>query len=284
MKQFLFILFIGMDTTILANDSIRIEHLKKDVLEMTSRINALQKEYGLLYNEMQVHYKRQDSLNMEIFEQSNILQDSIRLTDTTMREELKVFQNAIIQDKAEITKNIRLNAFGVIAAMITLLFVQGVIFFLLLKRIKTKTNSSICEIQKYQSIHIQMDYKLIGLIEKQIASFSTTTSTDHSLALKIADEVTIMETTLSRIDTSIKGYKHLSIGIQHIKDNFKASGYEIVDMLGKPYNAGMKVVANFVVDEKLNPGQQIITGIIKPQINYNGQMIQAAHITVSQNI
>jgi hypothetical protein len=55
-------------------------------------------------------------------------------------------------------------------------------------------------------------------------------------------------------------------------------------MLGKPYNDGMKVTASFVEDENLEPGKQIITGIIKPQINYNGTMIQAAQITVSQNI
>ena len=63
-----------------------------------------------------------------------------------------------------------------------------------------------------------------------------------------------------------------------------AQGYEIVDMLGKPYNEGMKAIANFVLDESLEEGQQIITGIAKPQINYKGVMIQAAQITVSQNI
>lgn len=89
---------------------------------------------------------------------------------------------------------------------------------------------------------------------------------------------------LSRMDASVKGYKQLTKAVQRIKDNFNANGYEIVDMLGKPYNAGMKVVANFVADEKISIGSQIITGIIKPQINYNGQMIQAAQITVSQNI
>ena len=55
-------------------------------------------------------------------------------------------------------------------------------------------------------------------------------------------------------------------------------------MLGKAYNDGMKVTANFIEDENLKPGQQIITGIVKPQINFNGVMIQAAQITVSQNI
>lgn len=55
-------------------------------------------------------------------------------------------------------------------------------------------------------------------------------------------------------------------------------------MLGKPYNEGMRVVANFIPDDTLEEGKQIITGITKPQVNYNGKMIQSAEITVSQNI
>ena len=55
-------------------------------------------------------------------------------------------------------------------------------------------------------------------------------------------------------------------------------------MLNKPYVERMKVVANMVTDDSLPEGSQIITGIIKPQILYNGTMIQSAEITVSQNI
>ena len=100
---------------------------------------------------------------------------------------------------------------------------------------------------------------------------------------KVADEIVRIETNLSRMDSSVKGYKQLSASVRRIKDNFLANGYEMVDMLGKPYSEGMKVLANFVPDESLKEGEQIITGIIKPQINYNGVMIQAAQITVSQN-
>ena len=46
----------------------------------------------------------------------------------------------------------------------------------------------------------------------------------------------------------------------------------------------MKVVANFVSDDTLGEGEQKISGIIKPQINYKGKMIQSAQITVSQNL
>ena len=69
-----------------------------------------------------------------------------------------------------------------------------------------------------------------------------------------------------------------------MKDNLLANGYELVDMLGKDYHDGMRVIANFVEDENLPAGKQVITSIIKPQINFNGKMIQSAQIVVSQNI
>ncbi len=107
---------------------------------------------------------------------------------------------------------------------------------------------------------------------------------DHSLVLKVADEIIRIEINLAKMDPAVKGYKQLSKAVERIRTNFAANGYEIVDMLGQPYHEGMKVVANFVTDESLAEGAQIITGITKPQINYNGVMIQSAQITVSQNI
>lgn len=107
---------------------------------------------------------------------------------------------------------------------------------------------------------------------------------DHSLIKTLADRITFMEMTLYKMDPKVKGFKQLSKSIIQMKDNLLANGYELVEMLGKPYNDGMKVIANFIEDEEMEAGKQIITGIIKPQINYNGKMIQAAQITVSQNI
>ena len=107
---------------------------------------------------------------------------------------------------------------------------------------------------------------------------------DHSLVLKVADELIRIEANLSKMDSSVKGFKQIAKAVERIRTNFLANGYEIVDMLGRPYNEGMKVVANFVSDETLAEGEQKITGIIKPQINYKGKMIQSAQITVSQNL
>ena len=76
----------------------------------------------------------------------------------------------------------------------------------------------------------------------------------------------------------------MSKGIERIKNNFLAKGYDIADMLNKPYNEGMRINADFVLDENMEPGARIITSITKPQVTYNGELIQKAIVTVTQNI
>jgi uncharacterized protein YneF (UPF0154 family) len=124
-------------------------------------------------------------------------------------------------------------------------------------------------------------------ISKQIASLSSVSGgnsdSEQVLIKTLADRITFMEMTLYKMDSSVRGHKQLYKSIKQMKDNLLANGYELVDMLGKDYHDGMKVTANFIEDENLPEGKQVITGIIKPQINYKGKMIQSAQITVSQN-
>ncbi len=125
-------------------------------------------------------------------------------------------------------------------------------------------------------------------ISKQIGSIpdsvNKSNDTERELIMVLADRITFMEMTLYRMDKSVRGHKQLSKSIKQMKDNLLANGYELVDMLGKDYHDGMKVTANFTEDENLPEGKQVITGVIKPQINYKGKMIQSAQITVSQNL
>ncbi len=181
---------------------------------------------------------------------------------------------------------------------IILVVILAVLLYRLLKTIN-KGHKSIDEIGKAQSLlheaqkklqeeSIQLDNKLLELLEKQISSSSapatSSSMADHSLALKVADEIVRIEMNLSQMDASMRGYKQLSRAVQRIKNNFNANGYEIVDMLGKTYDEGLKAATDFVTDDTMTKGERKITSITKPQVNYNGVMIQAAQITVSQNI
>ncbi|MDP4679010.1 MAG: hypothetical protein NWS46_01445, partial [Cyclobacteriaceae bacterium] len=60
------------------------------------------------------------------------------------------------------------------------------------------------------------------------------------------------------------------------------NGYEIPVLLDKPYNQGMRViVTSSIPDENLSKGEEIISKIIIPQVNFNDKMIQTAQIEVS---
>ena len=106
----------------------------------------------------------------------------------------------------------------------------------------------------------------------------------HLMVLAIADEMARMEQNLYRMPDNTIGRKQLARTLQRMKNHLLATGYEIVEMLGKPYVDGMKVLAHFQYDETLPEGQMLVTAVNRPQVNYEGEMIQAADITVSQNI
>ena len=249
-------------------DEHKIQSLSNENARLTKVIDSLQTAYRQLANTQATDRK---NISREI--------------DKT---------NSNMQDGQDMLRN-RTLWMGIIAVVL-LIIIIGVIYRLA-RRIKLG-DPSIDKVRKAQEAlqlaqtkmqeeSVKLDDKLLEMFDKQISATPKVVGTDkpdHSLALKVADEIVRIELNMSRMDSSIKGYKQLAKAVERIKDNFKANGYEIIDMLGKPYNEGMKVTANFVADEELEEGKQIITGITKPQINYNGQMIQAAQITVSQNI
>jgi CRISPR/Cas system-associated endonuclease Cas3-HD len=122
------------------------------------------------------------------------------------------------------------------------------------------------------------------LSEKSSSELSSKSDdTDHSFAKRVADEIVRMSTNLSRMDDSIRGFKQLSASVRKLIQSLSINEYEIVELLNKPYSSGMNLEANFVFNEEIEKGSQIITRIIKPQINYKGKMIQGAQVEVSQN-
>lgn len=222
-----------------------------------------------------------------------------QLSDTQAEDRKAINEKIASTNEGVVANNIQLQSRTVWGGTIVgiIVFIVIGIAYWVIKRIR-RSVSTIDEVRKVQDAlqaaqtkmqeeSVKLDNKLLEFAEKQLETAPQVTNKaeqDHSLALKVADEIVRIELNMSRMDASVKGYKQLAKAVQRIKDNFSANGYEIVDMLGKPYSDGMKVTANFVSDEGLEQGKQIITGITKPQINYNGKMIQAAQITVSQNI
>lgn len=297
----------------------KAQNMDADIKQLLLEVGTLTKEVSILkdsqqeiqtnINELQTIQKSNINRLSEVEEYNYSIQktiDSIK-TDCSMLAKSQKRDNEQLtaqigetKEKIKINQDLlsnRTNIGSILFVIILIIIITIIIVFL--KKFN-KGTSSINEVRKAQNkleqaqkslqeeSSVKLDNKLLKVVEQQMKAVPVTTnnaaSIDHSLALKVADEIVRIELNLSRMDSSIKGYKQLAKAVQRIKDNFQANGYEIVDMLGKTYNEGMKVIANFVPNENLEEGKQIITGIIKPQINYNGKMIQSAQITVSQNI
>lgn len=231
-----------------------------------------------------------DSLKSVIAEIGNsvsALADSLNINISTTREQIQTNSDTLNQTIAKKSQT----GLWVFITLALVVVIIAFIFGRLLAKRRDEVESLSAKADKLNEEivnRLSSEMSEMQTISKQIKNISATagegTDTEQKLITTLADRITFMEMTLYKMDSSIRGYKQLSRSIKQMKDNLLANGYELVDMLGKDYHDGMKVTANFVEDDALPEGKQIITGIIKPQINYNGKMIQSAQITVSQNI
>jgi len=254
--------------------------LRKDFATQKQQIEFLQKNIKL-QNTTIDSLKKVVTLNTQnISTTANDLGVKIEQTETNTSKQIESVNQTISQ-----------NTLYWIIAILAVLLLLAVVFILLRKQIfKQKTDI-------YQTIEttkssleqeaVKLDEKLINLLETQFKisaanSKSENKDPDHSLALRVADELTRIKKNMTQMDEKTKGLKQLSKSVELIQNEFAANGYEIVEMLGKSYAETMKATANFIPDETLKSGERIITRIIKPQVNYKGVMIQPAQVEVSQ--
>jgi len=218
---------------------------------------------------------------------------NIKKTAEELGVKIETTNNTTSQSITDLNKTVSQNTlYWIIAILVVALFVL-LVFLLLRKQIfkqKNDLDSNLKDTRKIlEEEGIKLDNKLIEILETQLkiinnSSSGTEKKADHTLALKVADEIVRIEKNISKMDGATKGIKPLVKGIERIKDNFKANGYEMVQLLGKDYDDGMNIdVINFIDDDKLSSGKKIITRIIKPQVNYNDILIQRAQVDVSQN-
>lgn len=257
---------------------------------LNQKVVALEKQMQILNTQYKSLLAADAALLNSNDQQDDMIQQTqcnVKALADTLGVKISTTADAVAVNKQSLKKSRMMG--GVV--VVGLLVMVVTVFVILRKRIQHGT-TEITELkEKANRLNEQVVSKLnteLSELQKIATVASATANNVQSedmteLILTLADRIAFMEVTLYRMDKSVKGYKQLSKSIEQMKNNLLANGYEIVDMLGKPYHEGMKVVANFVEDENLESGQQIITGITKPQINYNGVMIQSAQITVSQN-
>lgn len=286
-------------------DNTEIQRVNEKVITLTERVEHLTNENQLLkgsVSQLQTEVTTLKSQLTSVDAKSDSI-DNVLMSGVSSNTELANSNHAVATEKIQIVETVsqsnihQLTVWG-IWAIVALLIVAMVIYIVLHHGI-SKGTDAISSIRAAQGTleeeSVKLDTKLVEILDKQLsieknqvraeASVAQqVVSPDHSLALKVADEITRIEKNLSRMDSSVKGYKPLVKAIDRIKDNFKANGYEIVTYLGQTYNEGMRINPEFVIDETLPEGTRTITSVSKPQVHFKGDLIQKASVTVSQNI
>lgn len=281
-----------------------LQPLKTSIQNLQNENNKLKTEIGSLKTKLSdankniVSLQKQTQTNSSTISQTaNELGLKISTTETNANQKISEIGNSLSKK----------TLYGVIGVLIAIL-ISGLLYWLLSKRQQTDKNDFegklenrtsslktdvILEIKKtkkeLQQENIKLDLKLIEVLENQLKASATTeykpTTIDHSLPLKVADEITRINAYANTLDPNSQDAKALKSSVKRLFNTFKASQYEIIDLLGQKYDDGLKViVVNAIEDSNLKQGEEIISRIIKPLVKYNGEQIQAAQVDISIGI
>lgn len=276
-----------------------IADLQKDVQKIKTDNKKLESEIGSLKTKSQLQNESIEGLKKQVAENTANIETTakdlgIKITNNQTESEEKI---------TKVNESLSKNTLYWIIAILTTALLSALAYFLLNKKqnslVQTQATDKsevIDQISKtkrsLEEEGIKLDTKLTEILETQLklskedkSSYATTGNNvepDHSLALKVADEIMRINKNISNMDPDTKGLKQLTASVNRIKDNFAANGYDMPELLGKPFNQGMKAtVSSTNIDENFEPGKEIITKIIKPQVDYQGVMIQSAQVEIT---
>lgn len=266
-----------------------IEKLEKANTKLAGQLNSANSNIQRIEKSLSVTTDSFNSLKGDLIETNNKLKSIAE----NLSLQIQQTNEKASADLSTLSKTVRNNKWAWITAVLVIAILSVLLFGWLKKQLSKEKTSLSDQIKitsdSLREEQLKLDGQLIKLLDTQMRlmnvekqhSSSKADEVDHTLALKVADEIIRIQKNLSNMEADTRGLRQLSASVERIQDNFKANGYEMVEMLNKPYDQGMKVSANFRPDDNLKQGEQIITRIIKPQVNFKGLMIQTAQVEVS---
>jgi len=304
-KTILIALFLGA-TNLFAQqqqDSILVKEIpmiKNYVFRQGQEIDKLSKKLNDQDYILGKQKKTIENLNASIDSLSQLIQtnsQNILTISTELGTKIQQTGETANSKISELDNSLDKNRLYWIIATLATLLLGGVVYWLLGKRIQSSKTDLETQIKNTKTAleeeSIKLDNKLVEVLETQLKLKQEETKSqptisiekaDHSLALKVADEIVRMQKNISKMDEGTKGLKPLIKGIERIQNNFAANGYEMINLLNTEYDERNNIdVINFITDENLAEGKRIISAVIKPQVNFKGILIQRAQVDVSQN-
>jgi len=297
--KILIIAILLFSSFVVSAQNITKDELTKEIKPLNEKLSSLQienaklkKEVGTLSSKLSRTTTKHDSLQKQTEANSSIINRTIeelgsKISTAETNSNLKISEF----DQSLSNKSL----YGIIGVLLAILF-SAFIYWLLSRRQITDKSDLINQLSSTKSFIEESLVKEFGkqtelmethlhLMEQQKSNIRETSNVEpnHSLALKLASEINLIERNVKLMDNKTKGLKQLVASIGKLRDNLAANGYDMPELLGKQFHQGMKViVASSISDDNLEKDSEIITKILIPQVNFNDKMIQTAQIETSK--
>ena len=257
-----------------------LENLNKQALEQINQIKAesLKQQKALISKiteQDEQHQLQIKTLNDDLKILETKLQDSIKAHTQTV-EELNQLNKSTAETTATINDSI---ATRTIIVLIGLLLALGLIAtsYLLLRKKQAKSTEDLSSqvklaldnVRQTEENIVKSDIQLADCLHEVLIQLKEqakvtpvvqqNSEPDHSLPLKLADEIHRMRKRLAALPEDTKGLKPLSKSLERLEDELSEQGYEIIDHTGTEYIENMSIKAQVIPSDELENGQSIIT-------------------------
>lgn len=297
---FVFVILLSLNSAY-AEDTSYID--KKDFNLEIQKINdemiQLKKSHAELHkiNDAMMQLKKSHTELKETVNGQNKTIDDLHRLIETKEDQIQKNINTVKQETQtrmlDIDQKISVRTVLWIVITIIVLLVCGAVYIILRKKLmlssRTLDEQIIKTRETLESEAMKLDNKLMELLETQLQILKNQTQVspqqeneiDHSLALRVGEEIHRMRKRIENMPEDTKGLGALKNSLMRLEEEFNENGYEIIELAGKLYNDSIMANTRFILSDELKIGENIISKVIKPQINYRGILIKTADIEVS---
>lgn len=281
---------------------VELEKINRQTLEKFDQFktDSLKQQKALtvkISEQDKQHQLEIKKLNENIGILENRLQESIKAQKQTV-DQLNQLDKTTAQTTATIYDSITART---IAALIGLIFAVGLIAasYLLLRKKQSQSNEDLSSqvklaldnVRQTEENIVKSDIQLADRLHEVLTQLKEqakivpvvqqNNEPDHSLPLKLADEIHRMRKRLAALPEDTKGLKPLSKSLERLEDELSEQGYEIIDHTGMEFSENLSIQSRFIPSDDLEQGQSIISKVVTPQVNFKGVMIRMADVEVS---
>jgi len=286
-----------------------IKRLRKKLSELNfkdKQQNMLIKQQAtaikVLQSALDEHKKNQGILLKQQSERIGLLEETLKASQVEFTGRVESVKSGVSETKAQLDTlgqglGDKVKQLGYWLGLVALLGVLGIALGMIVRK-KLASSSDQLEDNlsrmrtQMEEENVKLDSKLVELLQSQMKLVQevppvsatpappTEVEVDHTLPLRVGAEIIRLRQRFKALPEGTKGLKPLFKSLERLEDEFNQKGYELVDMLGQPFDDGLNVKARFIPSDDVEPGKDIISKIIKPQINFNGIAVQYAEIEV----